>query len=190
MAAVQYNVYIDWDATDWGATPDFSQPYDHISGEAGTDGINYILWKRGKQREEGNAPAALLEFRLTPGREIVEKYSPFTEGVLEGRIRPWLPVKVTATPEGGTPEPVYFGYIQRIHCDPHSGNPTVSIYCTDGTDLLARQVLTQDYEDKEICSDGDAVNKILTAAGWPPFRRDIDDKGGDDLLGYPATYAY
>jgi len=190
MAAVQYDVYVDWDATDWGATPNFMQSYDRISGDVGTDGINYITWKRGKEREEGNAPAALLEIRLTPGLDIVEKYSPFTEGILEGKIRPWLPVKVTATPEGGTTEPVYFGYIQRIHCDPHPGNPTVSIYCTDGTDLLARQVLTQDMESKEICSDGDAVHKVLDAAGWPVARRDVDQRGGNDLLGYPDTYAY
>lgn len=180
-----YEVCVDWDAIDWAAEPDFSEDYDTISGDVDTDGTNFISWNRGKEREPGNAPAATLELKMKPG--LHEKYSPWAVG---SPVRPWLPIRVRALIEGFDPIPVYAGFISRITINPHRNVQSVSLYCTDGTDLLARQMITQDPEDKELMSDGAAIGLILDAAGWSSTRRDIATDGGDDLLGYPATYAY
>ena len=185
MAApvVTYEVMVDFDATDWAAEPDFTQAYDELSA----DGINYIAWHRGKQREDGNAPAATLEINMEPG--LHGTYSPFTTGTLAGKIRPWLPVRVRAY-YNTTYYAQYFGYISRIRINPWLDVQSVSFYVTDGTDLMARQLIAQDPDSLEKMSDGDAINKILDSAGWSPIRRSIDDDGGDDLLNYPATGDY
>lgn len=185
---ITYEVCIDWDATNWAATPDFSESYDTIAGIVGADGINLVNIQRGKQKEEGNAPAATCEIRMRPG--FHEKYSPFTtDANLQGKIRPWLPVRVRAYYDS-TYIPLYFGYISAIRIKPHADVQSVVFYCTDGIDLLARQMITQDPNDTEECSDGDAIEKILDAAGWPQSRRSIDTSGGDNLLNYPACTAY
>jgi len=184
---VTYDVCVDWDAEDWAAEPDFSQEYDQISGDIDVDGINYLGWNRGKQREEGNAPAATCQIRLKPG--LCEKYSPFTTGVLAGKVRPWLPIRIRSY-FNGEYIPQYFGYISRITINPHPDVQSVSFYCTDGTDLLARQKVTQDASSKSLMSDGDAIGKVMDAAGWSKTRRSLDKDGGSDLLGYPSTTVY
>jgi len=185
---MKYEVCVDWDAIDWSAEPDFSEAYDNISGDLAEDSANYIDWSRGKEREQGNAPAGILNLRMKPG--LCNKYSPWTAGVLEGKIRPWLPIRVRADIDGYDPIPVYAGFIARISINPHKNIQSVSFYCTDGMDLLARQKVTQDTSDKTLMSDGDAIERILDAGGWSHSRRNIDKDGGDDLLGYPQTTVY
>lgn len=182
-----YDVAVDWDAIDWAAEPDFSQEYDNISGDIDLDGINYIGWNRGKQKEEGNAPAATCEIRMRPG--LCDKYSPFTTGVLAGKVRPWLPVRVRIFWDSVF-IPCYFGYINKILIDPNPDLLGVAFYCTDGTDLLARQLVAQNPNSKSLMSDGAAIGKILDAAGWSATRRNIQIDGGDDLLGYPVITTY
>lgn len=185
---IAYEVCIDWDAQDWSVEPDFSEDYDQISGDVDADGINFPGWTRGKQREEGNAPAATCEIRLKPG--LCEKYSPFTtDSDLQGKVRPWLPVRVRAY-HNEAYTTVFTGFISRFHYNPHPDVQSVILYCTDGMDLLARQLITQDTTDTELCSDGDAIDKILDAAGWSPTRRSIDKDGGDDFVAYPACGEY
>jgi hypothetical protein len=101
-----------------------------------------------------------------------------------------LPIRVRADIEGFDPIPIYTGFIARISINPHKNVQSVSFYCTDGMDLLARQKVTQDTSQKTLMSDGDAIDNILDAGGWSTTRRNIDKDGGDDLLGYPATYEY
>lgn len=187
---ITYEVCIDWDATNWSYTPDFSQDYDEISGDIADDGIKFWSIKRGKQKEEGNAPAATLELTLTPG--LCAKYSPFTSGVLVGKVRPWLPVRVRAYRDEEYGEewiPLFFGYISKIQINPHPDVQSVSIYCTDGTDLLARQVVSQDYTETTSMSDGEAVEKVLDAAGWSGSKRRIDKSAGN-ILKYPNVCTY
>lgn len=178
-----YEVMVDWDATDWSDDPDFSEAYDDIS-----DDVNTVVVQRGKEREAGNAPAATLEIRIKTGN--CAKYSPFVStGDLAGKIRPWVPVRVRGYHDAAY-YPLFAGFISAITLRPHSNVQSVVFYCTDGMDLLARQMITQDPTDTEECSDGDAIGKILDAAGWSASKRDIDDDGGDDLLGYPACTEY
>lgn len=179
-----FELCVDWDAVDWAADPDFSEDYDNISGDVDADGFAYLSWQRGKEKEEGNAPAGTLEVRLKQG--LVEKYSPFTDGVLAGKVRPWLPVRLRVF-RNSIYVPVYAGFISSIRIDPLIGFETVLLYCTDGTDLLARQIETQDPANRTIMSDGVAIGRILDAAGWSVSRRNIDLDGGDSLLGFPAT---
>ena len=183
-----FEVCVDWDATDWTDDPDFSESYDNISDDVDIGGIVGLDWNRGKQREEGNAPAAILTVNLRKG--LCQKYSPFTtDADLTGKIRPWLPIRIRAYHLGAY-IPVYFGFIERISYNPDLAAQSVTFYCTDGIDLLARQLITQDTTNKEICSDGEAMHKILDAAGWPRSRRDIDTDGGNDLLAYPNSTSY
>ena len=186
MADVTFEVCVDFDATDWAAEPDFSQSYDDISGDVDIGGVCGLSWFRGKEGEAGNAPAATLTVNLR--KDSCQRYSPFTtDADLAGKIRPWLPIRVRAYHLGAYIA-TYFGFIERITINPDA--LTTIFYCTDGTDLLARQLITQDPTDKEICSDGQAIHKILDAAGWSRDRRDIDRDGGSDLLAYPASTTY
>ena len=187
MTNVTFEVMVDWDAWNWKAEPDFSESYDDISGDVDIGGVCGLDWQRGKQKEEGNAPAATLTVTLRKG--LCQRYSPFTtDADLAGKVRPWLPIRVRAY--HGAFIAAYFGFIERISYNPAPGIETTVFYCTDGTDLLARQLITQDPTDKEICSDGEAMHKILDAAGWPRTRRDIDTDGGSDLLAYPQSTSY
>lgn len=185
---MKYEVCVDWDATDWSADPDFSEDYDNISGDLAEDSANYIDWSRGKEREQGNAPAGTLNVRMKAG--LCNKYSPWTAGILVGKIRPWLPIRIRGDIEGFDLIPVYSGFISRISINPHKNIQSVSFYCTDGMDLLARQKVTQDSSSKTLMSDGDAIDKILDTGGWSTTRRNIAKDGGDELLGYPSTTIY
>ncbi|MCJ7669564.1 MAG: hypothetical protein MUO61_03485 [Dehalococcoidia bacterium] len=182
LSAITYEVMIDWDATNWADDPVFSGD-DDIS-----DDVAYIEIVRGKETEEGNAPAATLQIRLKAG--LCADYSPYNiTSPYHDRIRPWLPVRIKAT-HNAVVYPVYFGFISSIKIDPRPDRQTVTLYVTDGTDLLARQMVTQDPEHRTKVSDGDAIERILDAAGWSTVRRNIDKDGGDDLFNYPNTYNY
>ena len=147
---VTFEVKVDWDATDWAADPDFSEAYDDISGDVDIGGVIGLNWQRGKQKEEGNAPAATLTVKLRRG--LCERYSPFTTSALAGLIRPWVPIRVRAYYDGAY-IPAYAGFISKISINPSLASESVTFYCTDGIDLLARQLITQDTTDKEICSE-------------------------------------
>lgn len=181
--AVTYEVMVDWDMTDWQATPDFSEAIDNISNDVQT--LSLI---RGKEVEAGNAPAATLDIRLKPG--LVSKYSPWNaSSVLYGKVKPWRVIRVRATNDGGsTYWPLFKGYISKLLIDPHPDNQSVCLYCTDGMDVLARQIISQDYEDRSSVTEADALGMILDAAGWSSSNRDLDADGGS--LQYPATGVY
>jgi hypothetical protein len=186
---ITYEVFVDWDGTDWAAAPDFSEAIDDIS-----DDVAYIDMARGKDSEEGNAPAATLQIKMKAG--LCAKYSPFNAGsvlwdagVGATRIRPWLIVRIIAT-HLTIPYARFFGFISSIKIDPRPDRQQVTLYVTDGTDLLARQLIGQDYDDKTEMSDGEALERILNAAGWSATRRTLDTSGGADLLRYPETFSY
>lgn len=176
-----YHVCVDWDATNWAATPDFSQSYDDISAD-----VQHLAWSRGKDAEEGNAPAAVLEISIKAGQHA--KYSPFTTGDLAGKIRPYVPVRVRIE-HNSVEQPEYFGFLSRIRVNPHRDVQSVSLYCTDGLDLLARQLLSQNYNSRTRMSDGAAVTRIANVAGWSSTRRNIDTSGGE-IFQYPQTGSY
>lgn len=179
---ILYEVMVDWDMTDWRDTPNFSESYDNISNDVQTIDI-----QRGKEIEDGNSPAATLEIRLKPG--LISKYSAWNAlGTLYGKILPWRIIRVRATNDnGGTWWPVYFGFIEKYLLEPHPEKQAVTFYCTDGVDLLARQLINQDFEVRDTITEGEAINRILTAAGWSDSRRDITDGA---ILQYPATGEY
>jgi hypothetical protein len=179
---ITYEICVDWDMTDWAATPDFTGTYDNISNDVQT-----ISWSRGKEVEAGNAPAATLEIRMKPG--LVSKYSPVNSaGVLYGKILPWRIIRVRGTYDGGsTYYNVFLGFISKYTIDPHPERKSVSIYCTDGTDLLARQIVEQDYENRSVMTEAEAMESLLNSAGWSSSRRDLGS-GGD--LKYPAVAEY
>lgn len=180
---VEHEVMVDWDMTDWSAVPVFDGEFDDIS-----DDVVGISWGRGKDKEEGNAPAGTLELKIRGS--LYAKYSPANEaGDLYGQLLPWRIVRVITT-HNSIPYSEFFGFISKIKVDPHRDHPAVYIYVTDGLDLLARQLVTQDYENRSPVSDGSAIDAILDAAGWSDDRRYISTDGGDTFLNYPAVSSY
>jgi len=180
---IQYEVMIDWDSTQWSDTPTFAGD-DDIS-----DDWAYMDLTRGKEKEEGNAPASYLQIRMKAG--LHEKYCIYNVvSTLYDRLRIWLPVRVRASYT--TPavwKPVFFGYISSIKINPSPNKQEVILYVTDGLDLLARQVLKQNDEEKTAQSPGQAINLIANAAGWSASRRTVDTSESA-TLSYPDTGVY
>ena len=175
------NVYVDWDATHWGRTPDFSQTADNI-----TTYVKSVSVRRGMKTEYGNTPAGTCHIVLDNSSK---RFSPvYTSGALYGKLRPWLPVKVTGTVDTSTYN-LYSGFISRISCTPHATKQEAVLYCTDGTDLLARQIARQQSDERTAGTDGDAIEALLDVAGWSSSRRSIDTDGGS-LVQYPRTETF
>lgn len=174
----EYQIMIDWDATHWSNVPTFEGD-DDISED-----VAYHDVSRGKEKEEGNAPASYCQIKMKAG--LCEKYSPYKNA----RLRIWLPVRVRARhpgdPMGTYPHPVFFGYLSAVRINPNPNRQTVSLYVTDGLDLLARQVLRQNYNRRDKMNPGGAITRIANAAGWPTSRRQIDTSEGS-ILEYPRT---
>ena len=106
-----------------------------------------------------------------------------------GKMRPWLPVRVRATVVGVATHVVYSGFISKISVNPHINVREAYLYCTDGMDLLARQMVTQDGNTRTTMNDGTAIGRVLDASGWPSTKRSIDTDGGN-IVQYPATVEF
>jgi len=180
--SITYEYMVDWDAVDWRATPDFSEAIDDIS-----DYVKPMNIDRGKDNELGNAPAGTLTITLKNGDNRFSAC--YAASPLFGKIRPWLPVRVRATVVGVATHVVYTGFISKISVNPHINVQEAYLYCTDGMDLLARQVVTQDGNTRTTTSDGGAFNKVLDASGWPSTKRAVDTDGGQ-IINYPATVEF
>ena len=180
--SITYEIMVDWDATDWLATPDFSEGIDDISAY-----IKHIYIDRGKGVELGNIPSGTLD--LTLNNED-KRFSPtYTSSPLYGKMRPWLPIRVRATVTGGSAITFYTGFISRISVNPHLDTREAYLYCTDGMDLLARNMVSADKTNREMITDGAAIGRVLDGAGWPASKRSIDVDTGA-IVNYPQTTEY
>lgn len=180
--SITYEVHVDWDATDWLATPDFTQGIDDI-----TSYVKHLYVDRGKETESGNIPAGTLDITLDNSDK---RFSPsYAAGPLYGKIRPWLPVRVRATVTGGAAIVFYTGFISRIAVNPHEDVQRAYLYCTDGMDLLARNMVSVDKGNRSMVTDGAAIGYILDGAGWPAGKRSIDVDTGA-IVNYPSTTEY
>jgi len=181
--SITYEVKVDWDATDWMVTPDFSQDIDDISAY-----VKKIYTDRGKKVELGNIPAGTLDIIL---KNADKRFSPTYAAspiVIAGEIRPWLPVRVRATINGDS-QVVYTGFISRIAVNPHLDVQEAYLYCTDGMDLLARNMVAVDKSNRSMVTDGAAIGYVLDGAGWPTSKRSIDVDAGA-IVNYPKTTDY
>lgn len=175
------NVYVDWDSTEWSETPDFSEDYDDI-----TEYVKSVDIRRGMKTEYGNCPAGTCQITLDNSSK---RFSPvYEDGDLYGLIRPYLPVYVTGT-VGVTTYDIYSGFIQRISCTPHATKQEAVLFCTDGIDLLARQIARQQSDQRTSGTDGDAIAALLDVAGWSSSRRSLDQDGGN-LVQRPRTVTF
>lgn len=174
-------IKVDWEAANWLDTPDYSQAIDDLTPYVQSYQVN-----RGIAVEQGNAPAGTLQVTLKNGDG---RFSPVNAASpLTGLMRPWLPIRFKAT-VGGVDKTVYTGFISRISCSPHLNKQAAILYCTDGMDLLARNMVTQDETATTAKSDGSAIGCILDAAGWPAAKRTLDVSGGN-ITKYPMTVEY
>ena len=180
--SIAYEVHVDWDATDWRVTPDFSEGIDDISGY-----VKHCYTDRGKKVELGNSPAGTLDITLDNSDK---RFSPpNAEGPLYGKMRPWLPVRVRATVTGGGAITFYTGFISKISVNPHPRVQEAYLYCTDGMDLMARNMVSVDKGERSMITDGAAIGRVLDGAGWPADKRSIDVDGGS-IVNYPSTTEY
>jgi len=178
MADITYSVCVDFDSVEWSATPDFTTSGDDITAD-----VKSIRIDRGYDREEGSSPAATAEIILE--NSAGNYYPTLSTGDYYGKIRIWLPVQIKAT-HNEVEYDLYRGFISRIQCSPHWEDKTAYFYCTDGTDLLAKIIVTQDMDTKTAKTDGAAIEEVLDACGWSATLRDIDVDGGD-IIDMPAT---
>lgn len=181
MPELTYEVKVDWDMVDWAADPDFSEGIDDISSY-----VKAVSFSKGKDKELGNIPASTVEIIL---RNEDGRFSPpNASSPLYGKLLPWRMIRLRIQHDSIW-YPRFFGYISKYKIEPHPERQVAYIYATDGMDLLARQIITQDEDDKTKMSDGAAVGKVLDAAGWSATRRDIDTDGGE-ITEYPACYVF
>ena len=175
---IVYEVHVDWDAVNWLNVPDFTDGIDDITAYV----KNKFYIDGGKKVELGNSPAGTLDLILN---NADKRFSPvYAASPLYGKMRPWLPVRVQGTVTGGAAIVIYTGYISRISCNPHLDIQEAYLYCTDGLDLMARNMVTVDQGQRTEMSAGDAVGHVLDAAGWSTSKRSIDTDGGN-ILNYP-----
>lgn len=180
--SITYEVKVDWDAADWLVTPDFSEAIDDISSY-----VKSVYTDRGKKVELGNAPAGTLDITLNNSDK---RFSPLNaSSPLYDKMRPWLPVRVRAIVTGGEAITFYAGFISRISVNPHPDVQEAYLYCTDGMDLLARNMVAVNKSDRSMVTDGAAIGYILDGAGWPAGKRSIDVDAGA-IVNYPTTTEY
>ena len=173
-------VMVDWAATDWRATPTFSG-IDDITGDV----IN-ISSARGKEKEIGNNPSGTIDIEL---RNLLGKYHPRnTASVLYPYVRPWLPIRIRTIADTVTTT-IYTGYVAKIKIPDQKNARNAHLYCTDGTDLLARNMVTQVNDERTAMSAGAAIDKVLDSAGWSTSKRNIDLDGGN-IVNYPRTVEF
>ena len=177
-----YSVKIDWDCADWAGAFDFSQTIDDVTSYV----IPPIRIARTSKPDDWVYPAATLELKFNnlSGRF----YPTLATSPLFGKIRIWLPVQVVVT-HLAIPYTIYTGFICGFAAKPLKGEQDIYIYATDGMDVLAKQIIIQDMDDKANMTDGEAVIEILNAVGWSAVRRTIDLTGGD-IIKMPDTFAY
>ena len=180
--SITYEVHVDWDATNWLSDPDFSEAIDNI-----TDYVKKISTDRGKKVELGNTPSGTLDIILINSDQ---RFSPvYAAGPLFGKMRPWLPVRVRATVTGGAAITFFAGFISKISVNPHLDIQEAYLYCTDGMDLLARNMVAVDKGNRSMVTDGAAIGYILDGAGWSSSKRNIDTDTGA-IVNYPTTTEY
>jgi hypothetical protein len=181
MSKPTYSICIDWDCADWAGAHDFTTEGDDIS-----DDVLYMRISRGKNKDENTYPAATLE--MTLNNESGDYYPTNSLSTLYPKVRLWLPVRVRAVFDETT-YTLYYGYINKIKAYPHKNKQEIYFYATDGTDLLAKQIIVQDMDDKTVMTDGAAVGLVLDAGGWNETRRSIDVDGGD-ITNFPDTFEF
>jgi len=98
-------------------------------------------------------------------------------------------VRVRAIVSGGALTTFYAGFISRISVNPHKGVQEAYLYCTDGMDLLARNMVAVNKSDRSMVTDGAAIGYVLDGAGWPASKRSIDVDTGA-IVNYPSTMEY
>lgn len=180
-----FSVMVDWDCTDWSADPHFTSDTTGMS-EIVSYVIPPIRIARQSKPDDWVYPAATLEVRLNNTSGVF--YPTLATGALYGLIRIWLPIKIVAT-HNAIEYPLYYGFINGYAASPLKSKQDIYIYATDGLDVLAKQIIVQDMDDKTVVTDGAAVEAILDAAGWSAARRTIDLTGGD-IINLPDTFTY
>jgi len=158
MAIPTYYICVDWDCADFAGVHDFTAVYDDITAD-----VKHFRISRGKDRDSNTYPAATMEMVL---ENSSGKYYPtLSTSPLYPKVRLWLPVRVQAV-YNSTTYNLFYGYINRITAYPIKSKQDIYFYATDGIDLLTKQIIVQDMDDKTVMCDGEAVNQVLNAAGW------------------------
>lgn len=169
MAAVTYNVYIDWDNDGTVASGAF---------EANETVTANVLAVRSPLSFSFGRDTARSLAAIKPGEVTIELdnrtgiYSPDNSGgALFGNLGPGKPVLVRAVHNAVTYN-LFWGYIDSYDLDPSKGARSVTLGCQDALGKFGEQKVTTDLSQS--IQTGAAITEILDAAGWSGSKRDLD----------------
>lgn len=162
MAAIRYPVSITWGA---------ATVHDDVTNRV--HALSGIAVRYGRDQSRALSPMATgtASFSLinTDGKLLPEN----TGSPLYGYVRPGLPVTITAIlASAGITAGLFSGNTNDMEILPDLDERLVRITCTDGLGRL--RGLTVSTEVYSGLTSGQALHKLLDAAGWPASQRDID----------------
>lgn len=156
--------------TDWNADGDFVDAREDITSRV-LDDRTALTMTYGRDQARSQSPTRVGEaaFELN---NISRDYSPEnSSSPLSGLVIPGRPIKVEAT-LGGTTYTPFFGSGDDFTVKADFDQRSVDITCVDGlSELSGLNITTQLWTGLRT---GEAVHKVLDAAGWPAALRDID----------------
>lgn len=161
----KYKVYVDWNNDG-----DFSDPGEDVTSRT-LDGRTPIIVRYGRDQARALSPVSPAEVNLELNN-ISRDYSPEnTASPLNGMVQPGRDVFIKAT-LSAVDYPVFNGQLDDFTAKPGVEDRSIDVSCLDPLGRLRGvEVSTELFTG---IRTGDAIHKLLDAAGWPAAARDID----------------
>jgi hypothetical protein len=163
--AAQYKVYVDW-----AANGTFADGGDDVTARV-LDGRTPVSMQYGRDQSRALSPGQPGQARFELDNRSRD-YSPENaSSSLAGKVLPGREVRIDAI-NGGTTTSLYRGNLDDFTLKPDLTERSIDVSCLDGLGRLrGTTISTSMYQGLRT---GEAVHKLLDAAGWPTTLRDID----------------
>jgi hypothetical protein len=160
-----YKVYVDW--TNNGT---FTDTGDDVTSRS-LDGRTPLLVRYGRDQARALSPTSPGEVNLELNN-ISRDYSPENlSSPLAGRVLPGRDVYIKAA-LAGTDYPIFNGQLDDFTVKPNLEERSIDVVCLDALGRLRGvEVSTELYSG---IRTGEAIGRLLDAAGWSASARDLD----------------
>jgi hypothetical protein len=160
-----YKVYVDW--TGNGT---FTDPGDDVTSRT-LDGRTPLVIRYGRDQARALSPTSPGEVNLELNN-ISRDYSPEnSSSPLAGRVLPGRDVYIKAT-LAGTDYAIFNGQLDDFTVKPNLEERSIDVVCLDALGRLRGvEVSTELYSG---IRTGEAIGRLLDAAGWSATARDLD----------------